>query len=51
MKAISKLSGAVGQRCYGANTGYRHQAPAYVIIADDRQQATTRSADGHRPQL
>jgi hypothetical protein len=36
---------AIGQRHHRADTGYRHQAPAHIIIPDDGQQPTMKNAD------
>jgi hypothetical protein len=36
---------AMGQRYHWPDTGSRHQAPAYVVIPDDGQQATVQDAD------
>src|SRR5438046_3066649 len=37
--------GAIGQRHHRADTGHRHQAPAYVIVSDDDQQAAVQDDD------
>src|ERR1700676_1404657 len=37
--------GAIGQRHHRADTRHRHQAPAYLIVPDDGQQATMKHAD------
>ena len=37
--------GAIGQRHHRADPGHRHQAPAHIVSAHDRQQATMKDAD------
>src|ERR1700720_2605090 len=37
--------GAIGQRHHGADTRDRHQAPAYLVLPDDGQQAAVQDDD------
>jgi hypothetical protein len=37
--------GGIGQRYHGADTRYRHQAPAHVIVPHDGQQTAMQDAD------